>query len=54
MDWHDVVMGQTDLISPENERKSLIMLQSICENASEQARKETAILSVSVAIKYHR
>lgn len=48
MDWHDVVMGQTDLISPENERKALIMLQSICEKASEQAKNEIAILSVSI------
>ncbi|CAO3656911.1 unnamed protein product [Mucor hiemalis] len=45
MDWHDVVMGQTDLISSENERKALVMLQSICEKASKQAKSEISILS---------
>lgn len=47
MDWHDVVMGQTDLISPENERKALIMLQSICQKVAKQAENELVILSVN-------
>jgi hypothetical protein len=47
MDWHDVVMGQTDLISTENERKALVMLQSICEKMHKQAKHELAVLSVS-------
>ncbi|KAI8084123.1 uncharacterized protein B0P05DRAFT_610138 [Gilbertella persicaria] len=46
MDWHDVVMGQTDMISPENERKALLMLQSICEKAGEKANYENTILNV--------
>jgi hypothetical protein len=51
MDWHDVVMGQTDLISVENERKALIMLQSICEKTQKQATDEIAVLSVSTSCK---
>lgn len=47
MDWHDVVMGQTDLISVDNERKALIMLQSICEKVYKQANDEITALSVS-------
>jgi hypothetical protein len=47
MHWHDVVMGQTDLISVENERKALIMLQSICVKVHKQAKHEIAVLSVS-------
>lgn len=47
MDWHDVVMGQADMISPENERKALVMLQSICDNVAKQAEKEIATLAVS-------
>lgn len=47
MDWHDVVMGQADIISPENERKALIMLKSICDNVAKQAKKEIATLAVS-------
>lgn len=50
MDWHDVVMGQTDLISPDNERKALIMLQSICRKVDNQAKNEIAILSVKTKI----
>lgn len=46
MDWHDVVMGQTDLISVDNERRALIMLQSICEKVSKQAKNEISILAV--------
>lgn len=46
MDWHDVVMGQTDLISVDNERGALIMLQSICEKVSKQAKNEISILAV--------
>lgn len=46
MDWHDVVMGQTDLISTDNERKALIMLQDICKKVSKQAKTEIEILSV--------
>ncbi|KAI8065075.1 hypothetical protein BDF21DRAFT_346630 [Thamnidium elegans] len=45
MDWHDVVMGQTDLISTDNERKALIMLQDICKKVSKQAKNEIDILS---------
>ncbi|GAA5814053.1 hypothetical protein MFLAVUS_007543 [Mucor flavus] len=45
MDWHDVVMGQTDLISTDNERKALIMLQDICKKVSAQAKNEIEILS---------
>ncbi|GAA5802082.1 hypothetical protein EDC94DRAFT_562163 [Helicostylum pulchrum] len=45
MDWHDVVMGQTDLISTDNERKALIMLQDICKKVSKQAKTEIEILS---------
>ncbi|KAG2189801.1 hypothetical protein INT46_010651 [Mucor plumbeus] len=45
MDWHDVVMGQADMISPENERKALVMLQSICDNVAKQAEKEIATLA---------
>ncbi|KAI7888939.1 uncharacterized protein EV154DRAFT_515999 [Mucor mucedo] len=51
MDWHDVVMGQTDLISPDNERKALIMLQSICQKVAKQAKNELAILS-NITEKY--
>lgn len=47
MDWHDVVMGQTDLISTDNERKALIMLQDICKKVSAQAKNEIEILSVT-------
>ncbi|KAL0137058.1 hypothetical protein V8B55DRAFT_1545116 [Mucor lusitanicus] len=45
MEWHDVVMGQTDIISTENERKALIMLQSICNRVAKQAEKEINTLS---------
>ncbi|CAO3674194.1 unnamed protein product [Rhizopus stolonifer] len=45
MNWHDVVMGQADWISPENERKAYLMLQSICKNVAEQATKELLALS---------
>ncbi|KAI9475707.1 MAG: hypothetical protein EXX96DRAFT_596128 [Benjaminiella poitrasii] len=45
MDWQDVVMGQTELISIENERKSLIILQTICNKVAKQAEKEIEILS---------
>jgi hypothetical protein len=47
MDWHDVVMGQTDLISTDNERRALIMLQSICEKVAKEAKNELSILSVN-------
>jgi isocitrate dehydrogenase kinase/phosphatase len=47
MDWHDVVMGQTDRINLDNERKSLVMLQSICECVSKQTIYEIDFLSVS-------
>lgn len=47
MEWHDVVMGQTDMISTENERKALIMLQSICNRVAKQTEKEIETLSVS-------
>lgn len=50
MNWHDVVMGQADWISPENERKAYLMLQSICKNVAEQATKELLALSVSLFI----
>lgn len=46
MEWHDVVMGQTEMISTENERKALIMLQSICNKVAKQAEKEIDTLSV--------
>ncbi|KAI8889321.1 SET domain-containing protein [Backusella circina FSU 941] len=45
MEWHDVVMGQTDRISLENERKSLVMLQSICEGALKEIKSEIEFLS---------
>ena len=47
MDWHDVVMGQTEMISVENERKALVMLQSICKKAFRQAQHEIEFVSVS-------
>jgi hypothetical protein len=53
MDWHDVVMGQTDIINVDNERKSLVMLQSICESVSKQTIYEIGFLSVSyTCIRY--
>ncbi|KAI7900247.1 uncharacterized protein BX663DRAFT_518015 [Cokeromyces recurvatus] len=45
MDWHDVVMGQTDIINIENERKALIILQNICNQFSKQAEQEMKFLS---------
>ncbi|KAI8362693.1 hypothetical protein EDC96DRAFT_594991 [Choanephora cucurbitarum] len=45
MDWHDVVMGQTDIISSDNERKAWIMLQSICQKAADKSTQENDILN---------
>lgn len=53
MDWHDVVMGQTDLISTDNERKALIMLQDICKKADKHAKHEIAVLSVKKKVHYY-
>lgn len=52
MDWHDVVMGQTEIISNENERKALIMLQKICQQAKKEINQEMTILSVSRTYKH--
>lgn len=46
MDWHDVVMGQDDMISVDNERRAYIMLQSICKRVAKQAKDELEFLSV--------
>ncbi|KAI8975063.1 hypothetical protein BDF20DRAFT_914045 [Mycotypha africana] len=45
MDWHDVVMGQAEMISTENERKALVMLRTVCEKLSKQADTELSILT---------
>ncbi|CEI86856.1 hypothetical protein RMCBS344292_01283 [Rhizopus microsporus] len=45
MDWHDVVMGQDDMISVDNERRAYIMLQSICKRVAKQAKDELEFLS---------
>ncbi|KAI9259089.1 hypothetical protein BY458DRAFT_517736 [Sporodiniella umbellata] len=47
MQWHDVVMGQTEKISPENERKAYMLLQALCHKVAEQATLELDALSVS-------
>ncbi|KAL0073897.1 hypothetical protein F4703DRAFT_1894784 [Phycomyces blakesleeanus] len=40
MQWNDVVMGQTERISADNERRVMIMLQSICGQVHEEAARE--------------
>ncbi|KAI9011009.1 hypothetical protein CLU79DRAFT_772295 [Phycomyces nitens] len=40
LQWNDVVMGQTERISADNERRVMIMLQSICKQVQESATRE--------------
>ncbi|KAI8149569.1 hypothetical protein BJV82DRAFT_126785 [Fennellomyces sp. T-0311] len=48
LEWQDVVMGETDIISQDNERRVLIMLKSICQRVIESARHEGMELEVTI------
>lgn len=51
MDWHDVVMGQTEYINSDNERKAYLMLESVCKKLAVKAKNELHVLSVSEATR---
>ncbi|KAG0169927.1 SET domain-containing protein 4 [Apophysomyces sp. BC1034] len=46
LDWHDMVMGETERISEYNERRMLIMLQTICKRVMQSATDEIKTLTV--------
>ncbi|KAF7730982.1 SET domain-containing protein 4 [Apophysomyces ossiformis] len=46
LDWHDMVMGETERISEYNERRMLIMLQTICKRVLESATNEINALEL--------
>lgn len=47
LEWQDVVMGETEIISMDNERRALLLLQSVCQQVIETAREKGAILEVA-------
>ncbi|KAI9313935.1 hypothetical protein BX666DRAFT_1863664 [Dichotomocladium elegans] len=47
VDWQDVVVGSTDMISLDNERRVLVMLKSICERTVDAARREETEMMAS-------
>ncbi|KAI8972351.1 hypothetical protein BDB01DRAFT_730281 [Pilobolus umbonatus] len=45
MSWHDVIMGEIDMIHKENERRALLLLQSICQALEKKSIEEINTLS---------
>ncbi|KAG2221443.1 hypothetical protein INT45_005248 [Circinella minor] len=55
-DWRDTILGETDIISQDNERRVLIMLKSLCERVIESSDNEkTRLMEISSQdmIKYN-
>ena len=47
LDWRDTILGETDIISQDNERRVLIMLKSLCERVIESSNDEKTQLMVN-------
>ncbi|KAI7857266.1 hypothetical protein BDC45DRAFT_435796 [Circinella umbellata] len=56
LDWRDTILGETEIISQDNERRVLIMLKSLCERVIESSDNEkTRLMEISSQdmIKYN-
>ncbi|KAI9255677.1 hypothetical protein BDA99DRAFT_442229 [Phascolomyces articulosus] len=45
LEWQDTILGETDIISQNNERRVLIMLKSLCERVIQSSSEEKLELS---------